>query len=148
MLLVTQAYLYGQEPIEKYNNCFYQFEFQHANTQDSLPILYCVISLKELHNFHQLTLSYNDKQDTYLVGDLLKGGTTNYMTKGNRLYIKIAGLLKEPYVVITASNNKGQQYSIWQKNARGEIIDPAKERLRWKKNISRIDSIDSRRKLN
>lgn len=144
ILLSSSATMYGQKHTQRNGNSYYRFEF-HKTAKDSVPLLYCVITLKPENNFQKLGLAYDGKQDTYQIQDILKKHVLNATFRDNKFYVLIPGHLKVPYVVVTATANNGRKYNIWLKDGRGKFIDPEQGMAKWKKSRARLHELDMTR---
>lgn len=141
VLLAGPAVMYGQGHAKRDGNSYYRFEFQKSS-QDSIPSLYCVITLNPLGNYQKINLSYDGQQETYQINDIQNGKIENATLHNKKLYVLITEHLKVPFVMVTATANNGQQYNIWLKDGWGKFIDPVQGKAKWKRAMTRLHQLD------
>jgi hypothetical protein len=125
----------------------YKFESKQEVLGDSSSTTYCVMSLEELRKFNKIILSYNEKTKKFATKNLLTEKSADYKIESNLIYFKIEETLIEPFVILTGEDKDGKTFTIRERNALGNIIDPVQEKTKWKKSIARIDSMDYVRKF-
>jgi hypothetical protein len=132
----------GAQEKVSWKGATYTFECKPEIKGDTLPKLWCVLSLTDLQKYEKLNISYNEKIDQFVTNNILKTKSADYKIENGLVYFRINENLSEPFVVIEGTDKNGKKYTFRLKDARGKTIDPAEEKLKWKKEMARVDSMD------
>jgi hypothetical protein len=144
ILLCGLALLSNISAQEKLNRevSTYRFEFKLVAKSDSLPTLFCVMSVTDLFNYKKIYLSYNNKTKQYFTQNLLKTTPEDVRFEGYFVYFKINEILNEPFVIMEGEDSRGKRYTIYERNAIGQVINPRVDMDQWNRSYTRIDSMD------
>jgi hypothetical protein len=130
-----------------WRGCTYRFEFIKESKKDTIPTLYCVVKVTDLSDYKKLNISYNDRTKQYVTQNIFKNRSEDTRVEGNYVYFKINEILDEPYVIIEGETLDGKKSSIYERNAKGQLINPSEEKDKWERSIGRVDSMDYLRKF-
>ena len=125
-----------------WNGHTFQFKSKPLVKGDSLHKFYCIIRKTELLEFKNIIINYNKKSKKFLVKDIFKGQSNDYILEGGYVLFNIDEKLDDPFVIVEGEDDTGNRYNIHQRNNNGKVIDPKQEKEKWEKATARIDSMD------
>jgi hypothetical protein len=144
LLLIAGAFLVNtgaQENLNQ-NGRTFQFKPKPLAHGDSLQKFYCMMRMADLLAYKSITVNYNNRSKKFLTKNLLTYKSADYTVNRDFILFNIDEKLNEPFVILEGEDAQGKKYNLCQRNANGEIIDPAAERAKWRKAVDRVDSMD------
>ena len=129
------------------DNPLYTFSYESEVVDgDTVSQLYCSMNYNELSSYKKIAIGYNEKVKVFQTKNLSKLNPEKYHIKDDSIFFRVPERLKSPYLLIEGINTDGSKQPYHYKNKRGDIIEPGQAIKRWKKQKTRVDSMDHVRK--